>query len=50
MGEVTIDGGDQFGDATKAAFADDVVGELAKKCPRGGKPGGHAGTESERFN
>src|SRR6266498_856856 len=45
MREVNIDGGDQFIDAGKAAFAHDVVSELAKKALDEVEPGGAGGSE-----
>src|SRR5215207_1884660 len=45
MREVNVDGGDQFVDACKAAFADDVVGELAKEALNEVEPGGAGWSE-----
>src|SRR6266540_5111118 len=45
MRQVDVDGCDQFVDAGKAAFAHDVVGELAKKALDEVEPGGAGGSE-----
>ena len=45
MREVDVDGGDQFVDAGKAAFAHDLVGELAKEAFDEVEPGGAGGSE-----
>src|SRR5262245_14670776 len=43
--EVNVDGGDQFVDAGKAAFTNDIVGELAKETLDKVEPGGAGGSE-----
>jgi hypothetical protein len=45
MREVDVDGGDQLGDAGKAAFAHDLVGQLAKEALYEVEPRGAGGGE-----
>ena len=40
MRQVEVDGGEQFADVAEAAFADQIIGELAKKALDQAQPGG----------